>query len=136
MNKEQLSFIANVEHIIFEPEQPSVLFKYREPELIKKGFLFNRRTETIPGCYTKYGDRISNIFEYLKDKEDNNRYKIINSDRSGGPYGTVYQNAAVEIRMFGGKYIETKTIFFDSNEEAQNFIKESTTKYPQLIVLC
>ena len=111
-------------------------FKYREPELIKKGFLFNRRTETIPGCYTKYGDRISNIFEYLKDEEDNNRYKIINSDRSGGPYGTVYQNAAVEIKMFGGKYTETKTIFFDSNEEAQNFIKELTTKYPQLIVLC
>jgi hypothetical protein len=44
--------------------------------------------------------------------------------------------------MFGGKYIETKTIFFDSNEKAQNFIKELTvgisltTKYPQLIVLC
>ena len=130
--KKASTFIANVDHIInveFKPEEPSKIFEYKKPGLFNLSGERNRQS----GYYMKQNYyKISNIFEFIKDdaeKHSDNLYKIVTSDKSGGPDGTVYKNAGVELTMIGGN----KIIYFNSNEEALNFIKELAAKNPKLI---
>ena len=137
MDKKNNQLIANLDHIITieildydndgAHEWVPIKTKIVRPKWWKK-----KVPKECGGYYLSYyGKKCKTSFEAIAIDNRENQYQVKQLNILGeGPSGTIVKRPSIVYTVAGGKYVDKHRIFFNTYEQAEEYVNNFTSECP------